>query len=107
MVQPSSGVFYSPFFNTSTTHKFRLVNTGNAALSISSVTVSSLFRITGNTCVGTLASGKSCVVKVDFRATRALPTIGTLSFSDNASNSPQTATLAGIGVFLFGGSLSE
>ena len=73
-------------------------------MSISSVTLSSLFRITGSTCGGTLTVGKSCVVKVDFKATHALLTTGTLSFSDSAANSPQTASLLGIGVFLFGGS---
>ncbi len=106
-VQPSIGVFYSPFFNTSPTQQFRLTNTGNAALNIKSVTISSPFRITGSTCVvgtATLAAGKSCVVKVDFKATHALVTTGTLSFSDTAANTPQTASLYGIGLFLFGGS---
>ena len=102
-VQPSIGVFYSPFFNTSPTQQFRLTNTGNAALNIKSVTISSPFRITGSTCGGT-AVGESCVVKVDFKATHALVTTGTLSFSDSAANSPQTASLYGIGLFLFEGS---
>ena len=82
------------------------MNTGKAPLKINGVTISSAFRITGNTCVvgGTLAAGKSCVVKVDFKATHALLTTGTLSFSDSAANTPQTASLYGIGLFLFGGS---
>ncbi len=106
-LQPSFGVFYSRFFNTSSTQQFRLTNTGKAALNIKGVTISSAFRITGGTCVvgtATLAAGKSCVVKVDFKATHALLTTGTLSFSDSAANTPQTASLYGIGLFLFGGS---
>jgi hypothetical protein len=110
IVQPSLRIFYAPFFNTSSTEQFRLINPGKAALNINSVTISSPFRITGSTCVvgiGTLAAGKSCLVKVDFRATHAFLTTGTLSFSDSAANSPQTASLYGIGLFLFQGSLSQ
>ena len=69
-----------------------------------SVTISSPFRIIGNTCVGRLDVGKNCVVKVDFKADHALLTVGTLSFRDSAANSPQTASLYGIDLFLFGGS---
>ena len=73
-------------------------------MKIDNVSISSAFRITGSTCAGTLAAGESCVVKVDFKATNALLTTGTLSFSDDAANSPQTASLDGIGLFLFNGS---
>ncbi len=107
IVRPPFGVFYPPFRST---QQFRLINTGKAALNINSVNVSSPFRITGSTCVvgiGTLAVGKSCLVKVDFRARHAFLTIGTLSFSDSAANSPQTASLYGITLFLFQGSLSQ
>jgi hypothetical protein len=82
-------------------------NPGNAALNINKVAISSPFRIIGNTCGATLGMGQSCVVKVDFKATHAFLTTGTLSFSDSAANSPQTASLYGLGLFLFGGSLSQ
>ncbi len=41
------------------------------ALKINNVTIISPFRITSSTCVGTLAVGNNCLVKVDFRATNA------------------------------------
>ena len=104
-VQPSFGIFYSPFFNTSSPQQFRLINTGNTTLNINQIAISSPFRIAGNTCGATLGMGQSCVVKVNFKATHAFLTTGTLSFSDSAANSPQTASLHGIGLFLFGGSL--
>ena len=94
-------------FNTSSPQQFRLINTGKAALNITKVAITSPFRITASTCVvgtGTLGAGQSCLVKVDFKATHAFLTTGTLSFSDSAANSPQTASLYGIGLFLFGGS---
>ena len=107
IVRPSFGVFYSPFFRTSSTQQFRLINSGKTPLNINSVTIGSPFRITGRTCVvgiGTLAAGKSCLVKVDFKAAHSFLTTGALSFSDSPANSPQTASLYGIGLFLFGGS---
>jgi hypothetical protein len=50
------------------------------------------------TCGATLAAGATCTISVTFdpQSTGSLP--GTLSVSDNASNSPQTATLTGTGV---------
>jgi hypothetical protein len=103
MVQPSSATLYSYFLNPSSAREFRLVNTGNSALNIKAVTITSPFRIIANGCVGTLAVGHACSVNVNFRATHAYLISGTLSFSDSAANSPQTASLRGVGVFLFQG----
>lgn len=71
------------------------------------MSIESWDSLSGSTCVGTLALGKNCLVKVDFRAANALTTTGTLSFSDSAANTPQTASLSGIGLFLFQGSSSQ
>ena len=84
-----------------------MTNTGNAPLNNIKITISSPFKITVGNCGATLGAGQSCVVKVNFKATHAFVTTGTLSFSDSAANTPQTATLYGIGLFLFGGSLSQ
>jgi len=76
-------------------------------LKVSNITISSSFFITGKTCVGTLAVGQSCYVNVSFKPTHWLLTTGMLGFSDSAANTPQTASLYGISLSLFQGSLSQ
>jgi Abnormal spindle-like microcephaly-assoc'd, ASPM-SPD-2-Hydin len=72
---------------------------GTAALTISGVTVSGSFAISANTCAGaSLVGGKSCKVSVTFTPTVLGEQTGTLSFSDNAANSPHMVSLSGIGV---------
>jgi hypothetical protein len=68
---------------------------------ISGVTTSANFATktaTGKTpCGATLAAGKSCQIAVVFTPTQVGALTGTLSVSDNASNSPQTVALSGTG----------
>jgi len=73
-----------------------LSNTGNAALTIASVTTSGDFSQT-NTCGTTLSAGKSCTILVTFKPTAAGTRNGTLSIADNAAGSPQSVTLTGVG----------
>jgi hypothetical protein len=78
-----------------------LSNTGNAALAITGVTIggtnTSAFADT-SACGTSLAAGSSCVISVTFTAAIATAYTATLSVTDNAAGSPQTATLAGTGI---------
>jgi len=73
-----------------------LTNGGSVTLDISSIATSGDFTQT-NTCGSTLAAGKSCLIKVTFSPTQTGSRTGTLSVTDNASNSPQTVSLSGTG----------
>jgi len=87
-----------PLNNTSGAKTVGLKNTGTATLSISSVAASANFAISANTCGASLAAGKGCKVSVTFTPAQLGAATGTLSFSDNAANSPQTVTLSGTGI---------
>jgi hypothetical protein len=82
--------------STSQPETVTLSNTGNAALSISSVTIGADYTQTNN-CGGTLAAGASCSFSVSFAPT----TVGQLSeflqIADNAVGSPQSVALTGSG----------
>jgi hypothetical protein len=87
---------------TSTAKAVTLTNTGTATLDISSIAITAgntFFEISSNACGATLEVGKKCTVKVEFSPGAQLAAeTGTLTFTDNASNSPQTVTLTGTGV---------
>ena len=96
---PSSLIFGNQAVGTTSPAKTLVVsNTGSATLDITSVTVSGDFRITSNACGSTLAVGQSCKVKVTFTPSQTGSLTGNLTFTDNASNSPQTVPLSGTGV---------
>jgi hypothetical protein len=86
---------------TTNSQTVALSNTGSASLSLSAVAVTGPFAIvtSGTTCAasGTVGSGSSCTVAVDFTPTSGGQAAGTLSFSDNAAGSPQTVALTGTG----------
>ena len=73
-----------------------LTNGGSATLNINSIQVTGNFAQTNN-CPAALASGSSCAISVTFRPTAGGTRNGTLSVSDNAAGSPQTASLTGSG----------
>jgi uncharacterized repeat protein (TIGR03803 family) len=85
---------------TSTTRSVTLKNSGTALAIISGVAVEgSGFVVSANTCGGaTLGIGRMCKVSVTFTPTVLGNLTGTLTFTDNASNSPQTVPLSGRGV---------
>jgi hypothetical protein len=96
---PSSANFGSVTAGqTSSPIPFTLTNSGSAVLTIKSIsTGSNRFNQTNN-CGTSLAIGASCTINVTFRPQKAGQTYnGTLSVSDNAPNSPQTASLTGTG----------
>jgi hypothetical protein len=85
---------------TGTAQTVTLSNTGNAALSITSVgltgTNASDFD-ESNTCPSSLAAGANCTIVVMFTPSVAGIEAASLSIADSASGSPQTAGLSGAG----------
>lgn len=77
-----------------------LANTQTSVVIMDSITAGPDFVISANTCPasgGTLAAGGSCNVSVIFRPSSAGAKSESLTFTDNAANSPQIATLSGTG----------
>ena len=77
-----------------------LSNTGTAALNISSIAVTGTnsgdFGQTNN-CGTSVAAGAQCTINVTFTPTASGTRSATLSVADNASGSPQAASLTGTG----------
>ena len=100
-ISPASLTFASTVTGASSaTQTVTLTNSGSSALSISSIalagTNTSSFTQT-STCAATLAVNASCAVTVTFKPTAVGAASATLTFTDNAPNSPQTAALTGSG----------
>jgi hypothetical protein len=74
-----------------------LNNTGSAPLVITSVTATPADFAPLSACGNTLAPGGSCSIGVFFDPTASGTRSGTLTVTDNASDSPQTASLTGTG----------
>jgi hypothetical protein len=83
--------------SSSASQQATLTNTGSIALSILSVSASGDFNQT-NTCGTSLAGGANCGITVNFTPTASGARSGSLSVSDSASGSPQTASLTGMGL---------
>ena len=82
--------------NTSNPISVTLTNNLPTTLTITSVAVSGDFAQT-NTCGTTVAGKAKCTISVTFTPTVVGKRTGTLTVTDNASNSPQTANLTGTG----------
>lgn len=85
---------------TSDAQQVALKNTGTGGVTLHSISIagvnpSSFVEI--NNCPASLGAGKSCTVFVAFRPAAAAAEHATLSVSDTASGSPQTAALNGTG----------
>ena len=95
---PTSLAFGNQLVNTTSAAKtVTLTNTGNAALTISSITSSGDFAVSNNPCGASLAAGANCVISVTFTPTAAGARTGTLTITDNAGGSPQMVSLTGTG----------
>ena len=81
----------------STAQIVTLKNTGNIALTITSIGTSGDFAQSNN-CGASLSAGSSCGISVTFKPTTTGTRSGSLSITDNAPNSPQTVSLTGTGV---------
>ncbi len=88
--------------STSAPQTLTLANTGNAPLNISAVTLVGAnptnFAISTNTCGATLAASATCFISVTFTPSATSSYTASLSVTDNATSSPQTATLSGTGI---------
>jgi uncharacterized repeat protein (TIGR01451 family) len=86
--------------SSATAQTVTLSNTGTAALAISGISIAGTnpadFSQT-NTCGSSLAAGSHCAISVTFTPASAASFSATLSVADNATGSPQTATLSGTG----------
>ncbi|MFI5271544.1 MAG: choice-of-anchor D domain-containing protein [Ktedonobacterales bacterium] len=86
---------------TSAAKRMTLKNTGNAVLTINSISLGGAnagdFART-TTCGASLAASASCTISVTFTPATVGSRSASLSVSDNASGSPQRAALAGTGV---------
>jgi hypothetical protein len=85
---------------TSAAQSVTLSNTGNAALNISSIAISGTnagdFALT-NTCGSGLAAGANHGISVTFTPAATGTRSASLAITDNASGSPQTVSLSGMG----------
>jgi trimeric autotransporter adhesin len=73
-----------------------LSNDLSTALTISSIATTGDFAQT-NTCGASVAGNKTCTITLTFTPTIGGTRNGTLTVTDNANSSPQTASLAGFG----------
>jgi hypothetical protein len=83
--------------SSSAAQKVTLSNGTSSTMTIGSIATSGNFTQT-NTCGTSLAAGGSCTISVTFKPTSSGSSTGTLSVTDSASNSPQSASLSGTGV---------
>ena len=81
---------------TSSPQPVQLTNYGSTMLSIAGIAVTANFGETDN-CGSSLAAGAGCTINVTFKPGGINSVLGTLSVTDNAPGSPQTASLNGAG----------
>ena len=82
---------------TSSERTVRVRNTGTTALSISSVAATGDFTASTECTTKSLAPGKTCEIKVNFKPSAAGTLSGELTVASNASGSPHAVKLSGIG----------
>ena len=98
-LMPASGNFGNVAEGTpSAPRNFTLTNNQSVALNISSITTSNPDYAQTNTCGGSVAAHGHCTISVTFTPSILGTETGTLTVSDSASNSPQTASMTGTGV---------
>jgi hypothetical protein len=98
VLNPTSLAFASFQVGSSSTIKtVTLASVGNVPVSISSIRVTGDYSQSNN-CPATLAPGSSCTVNVIFAPIVFGNRTGTLTVSDNAQGTQQTASLTGTGV---------
>ena len=88
---------------TSPKQSVTLTDSGDALLTLTSITASGDFALvtTGSSCPysgGTLAPATNCTIHVTFTPTATGSLTGTVTITDNGSGSPQAVQLAGIGI---------
>jgi hypothetical protein len=98
VVAPASFDFGEVLINQASPQMhFGLTNTGSAELTVSSISIAGPFALPVNHCADGVKPGTRCDVYVSFTPTTLGQQTGTLTFTDNATNSPQTVMLSGTG----------
>jgi hypothetical protein len=82
---------------TSSPKVFTLTNKQAVALNSIAISTTGDFSVSTTTCTSSLAAKAHCTISVVFKPTAVGARTGTLSVSDSATNSPQTASLNGTG----------
>ena len=84
---------------SSASQNVTITNTGNSSVTISQITLSgSGYSMTGGSAPVTLSPSQNLTLSVQFSPTNAGSVNGSISIVSNASGSPATVSLAGIGV---------
>jgi hypothetical protein len=98
-VPSPTSVNFGPVLLNQTSPQLRvsLKNTGESQMTISSISISGNFAIPVNHCGAGVRPNTHCDVYVTFTPQDSGTENGTLTFVDNASNTPQTVPLTGIG----------
>jgi len=100
-LSPSSLTFTSQNVGTTSAGQtVTLSNTGNASLTITSISITGAnagdFFETNN-CGSSLAQGTNCAIQVTFTPTAPLTRTASIGIADNLTGSPQTVSLTGTG----------
>lgn len=90
---------------TSAAKSVTLTSDGTVNLVITTIAASGDFAQT-HTCAGPLAPGSSCMSSVTFTPTAAGTRTGAVTITDNATDSPQTVALEGLGITVDAPSMS-
>jgi FG-GAP-like repeat/Abnormal spindle-like microcephaly-assoc'd, ASPM-SPD-2-Hydin len=101
-VAPSSLSFATQLVKTLSPYQGVVItNTGTATLNLTSTALigpaAGDFVLNNGNCGATIAPGGSCIVEIGFKPTVRGVRTASLSVVDNASNSPQTVALSGVG----------
>ncbi len=95
---PTSLAFGSQMINvTSAAKTITLTNSGNAALTISTIAASGEFAQSNN-CGASLGTGLGCTINVTFTPTTVASKTGSITITNNATGSPHAIALTGSGV---------
>ncbi|MHB8754318.1 MAG: beta strand repeat-containing protein [Candidatus Acidiferrales bacterium] len=98
-LNPTNVSFGSIALGSNATHAVTVMNSGNASLTISSVSASGAgFSWNGLSLPVTLAAGQGTSFNVVFAPTAAGSASGSISVASNAPGSPSSVTLSGTGV---------
>jgi hypothetical protein len=100
VVSPTSLTFpVQVIFTTSASQNIQLSNTGQGILTISSIAAASPF-VQSNNCGSSLSPLSSCTISVRFKPRAGGQVSRALTITDNASGSPQSVQLTGIGTYI-------
>jgi hypothetical protein len=96
---PASLHVASQVINTTSALKWVTVkNSGLGTVNLRSIALNGDFAVSSTSCEAMLFVTETCRVRFTFTPTLLGPLTGTLTFSDDASGSPQTVALSGTGV---------